>query len=217
MLPDVRRRPPGRRRTVVFDLDGPLVEGDAFGRFLTAAWRRAPTGSSWERLRGRCPGPRARAELRLIGVTTLGLTAAHLHGRWARHAVTHVAGHRIDSALSRLQEHRRAGDRVVVATACAEPLARLVLAELGLAEVELVASPYAHQRWGPPHAVAIRGGATVEALRRSGIDLPVDDAYSDSLRDLPLLRAARTAHLVRPRARDAARWRAGVGDVEVLR
>ncbi|WP_432564618.1 haloacid dehalogenase-like hydrolase, partial [Kineococcus sp. SYSU DK003] len=211
----VRRRPSGRRRTVVFDLDGTLVAGDSFGRFLTASWRRAPHRLLAGAALWLLPGPRTRAELLVIGATTFGLTAGGLRRRWHQHA-RHHGRSRIEVALRRLEEHRRAGDRVVVATACAEPLARLVCAELGLHDVDLVASPYEHRRWLPPRATAIRGEVKVGALRRAGIELPVDDAYSDSLRDLPLLRAARTAHLVRPRARELARLRAALGDVEVL-
>ncbi|PRY12064.1 HAD family hydrolase [Kineococcus rhizosphaerae] len=210
----MRRRPPGRRRTVVFDLDGTLVRGDSLGRFLGSSWRREP----WRAVLALalCPAllvSRTRGELLVVATATVGLGPRGVDRRWRRHAVRH-ARRRIGPALERLAAHVAAGDRVVVATACAEPLARLVLADLDLTGVELVASPYAHRRWLPPRATAIRGELKVEALRAHGVDLPVDDAYSDSLLDLPLLRAARTAHLVA--GRDLTRLRRVLGDVEVL-
>jgi len=193
--------------TVVFDLDGTLVEGDAFGAFLTSSWRRAPWRLAVGALLWLVPGPRAAAELRMIGATTYGRRSLDDSFR------AHAARVRIEPALARLEEHRAAGDRVVVATACAEPLARLVLADLGLADIELVASPYEHRRWGAPRAVALRGELKVDALRRKGI--AIDHAYSDSLTDLPLLKAAGTPHLVRPR--HGARLWSLLGDIEVLR
>lgn len=212
----MRRRPPGRRRTVVFDLDGTLVPGDAFGAFLLSRWRRSPL-----RLLGALAlSPLVlmdrRAELLVVATATVGTTDAALHEQWRELARRHTRGGGVREALDRLADHRAAGDRVVVATACAEPLARLVLAALGVDDVELVATAYEHRRWRTARASPIRGQAKVDALRRAGVDLPVDHAYSDSLRDLPLLLAARTPHLVRPRRRDVPRWRSALGDVEVL-
>ncbi|MEZ0163285.1 haloacid dehalogenase-like hydrolase [Kineococcus sp. LSe6-4] len=212
----MRRRPAGRRRAVVVDLDGTLVAGDAFGAFLLRRWRRSPPRLVAALALAPLLLLDRRAELLVVATATVGTTQAALRRSWGEHAVRHARAGVITETLDRVGEHRAAGDRVVVATACAEPLARLVLDALGLADVELVATAYEHRRWRTPRAAAIRGGAKVEALRRAGIELPVEHAYSDSLRDLPLLLAARTPHLVRPRRRDLPRWRRRLGDVEVL-
>lgn len=209
---------------VVFDLDGTLVAGDAFGGFLTRSLRRNPlrvlalalTAPLWGSARLR-RGGRARAELLLITSITFGRSPSALQRAFEEFAADHVRRGRVEVALERLVLHVRAGDEVVVATACAQPLARAVCRELGLGDVLLVASPFRHRRWAPPVAVAIRGELKVQALGRAGIRLPVAHAYTDDARDLPLLRQAQHAHLVRPRARDEARVRAELGDVEVLR
>ncbi|MEW1956591.1 haloacid dehalogenase-like hydrolase [Kineococcus sp. NPDC059986] len=212
----MRRRPPGRRRTVVPDLDGTLAPGDAFGAFLLRRWLRSPLRLLAALTLAPLVLLRRRAELLVVATATVGTTDAALHQQWRELALRHTRGGGVREALDRFAAHRAAGDRVVVATACAEPLARLVLDALGVGDVELVATAHEHRRWRTPRASPIRGEAKVEALRRAGVDLPVDEAYSDSLRDLPLLRAARTPHLVRPRRRDLVRWHAHLGAVEVL-
>ncbi|WP_380171607.1 haloacid dehalogenase-like hydrolase [Kineococcus sp. DHX-1] len=189
----------------MFDLDGTLVPGDAFGSFLLSRWRRSPLRLLGALVLSPLVLLDSRAELLVVATATVGTTDAALQRRWREHALRHARDGAVPEAVDRLAVHRAAGDRVVVATACAEPLARLVLLALGLGDVDLVATAYEHRRWRTPRASAIRGEAKVEALRRAGIDLPVDDAYSDSLRDLPLLLAARTPHLVRPRRRDLPR------------
>ena len=209
---------------VVFDLDGTLVAGDAFGEFLRRSSWRNPlrllclvlTAPVWV-CTGLGRGGRARAELLVVASITLGRSPSALDAAFREFARDHVRRGRTDVALQRLARHREAGDEVVVATACAQPLARAVCRELGLGDVLLVASPFRHRRWAPPVAVAIRGELKVRALRRAGVRLPVAHAYTDDARDLPLLRQAQHAHLVRPRARDEARVRAELGDVEVLR
>ncbi|WP_432526071.1 haloacid dehalogenase-like hydrolase [Kineococcus mangrovi] len=192
------------------------MAGDAFGAFLLGRWRRSPLRLAAALAAAPLLLLDRRAELLVVATATAGTTDAALRRRWREHAARHARAGGVPEALERLAAHRRAGDRVLVATACADPLARLVLDALGLADVELVATPYEHRRWRTPRASAIRGEAKVRALRRAGVVLPVDDAYSDSLRDLPLLRAARTPHLVRPRRRDLPRWRRALGGVEVL-
>ncbi len=200
----------------MFDLDGTLVPGDAFGAFLLSGWRSSPLRLLGALVLAPLVLLDRRAELLVVATATVGTTDTALHEQWRELALRHVRDGGIPEALDRLAAHRAAGDRVVVATACAEPLARLVLGALGLGDVELVATAYEHRRWRSPRASAIRGEAKVEALRRAGVGLPVDHAYSDSLRDLPLLLAARTPHLVRPRRRDLPRWRRALGDVDVL-
>lgn len=58
----------------------------------------------------------------------------------------------------------------------------------------------------------------LRALEAAGVALPVDHASSDSFPDLPLLRAARTAHLVASSPSDQSRLQRALGlNVEVLR
>ena len=220
---------PGRREVVVFDLDGTLVAGDSFGAFLrhlltrrrlrlAAALLTAPVwlpALSVGRLR-------VPAERWLVWLAAVGLDADRFTAAARAFAVEHAGAHggrTAVAAVARLREHVGRGDRVVVATACATPLATEVCRVIGLEDVEVVASDLRRTRWGPPAlTVPARGEGKVQALRAAGVPLPLDHAYSDSASDLPLLRAARVPHVVDPSPRDLARLRAALGpDVEVLR
>lgn len=89
---------------------------------------------------------------------------------------------------------------------------------IGLHDVEVVSSTFTRHRWAlPTRTVAARGHGKLRALQAAGVQLPVDHAYSDSLSDLPLLRAARTPHVVDPSPRDWRRLQRELGaDVEVM-
>lgn len=217
-----------RQQCVVFDLDDTLVASDSFARLLTHLLHRSParlslmvlTAPVWLLLGARKVS-RLHAERVLAWAATVGLHRYRFEAVVRDFAVEHageVGGRRIATALQRLKEHQAAGDRVVIATACAEPLARELCRVLGLQDVDLVASVFTTHRWRLPHAVPARGHQKVQALAEAGIELPVDHAYSDSISDLPLLRAARTAHLVRPSRRHLPVLLRELGeDVEVIR
>ena len=221
--------PPVRRQVVVFDLDGTLVAGDSFGAFLRHLLARQPARLAAALLTlplwlpvlavGRL---RVAAERGLVWLATAGLDddafAAAARAFAAGHAGA-AGGRTAAAAVERLRDHVARGDRVVVATACALPLAAEVCRVAGLGGVEVVASDLRRTRWGPPaRTVPARGEGKLQALRAAGVPLPVDHAYSDSASDLPLLRAARVPHVVDPSPRDLARLRAALGpDVEVLR
>ncbi len=215
--------------TVVFDLDGTLVAGDSFGAFLRSLLTRQPlrlaaallTAPVWLpalRLRR----TRVPAERWLVWLAAAGLDAGAFAAAARSFAGEHAGaagGRTAAAAVARLREHLDRGDRVVVATACALPLAAEVCRVAGVGDVELGASDLHRTRWGPPaRTVAARGEEKVRALRAAGVPLPVDHAYSDSVSDLPLLRAARAPHVVDPTPRDLARLRRELGaDVDVLR
>ncbi len=213
---------------MVFDLDDTLLATDSFARFLSHLLRRSParlalvvlSAPAWLALGARRTG-RIHAERLVVWAATVGLHPERLQELVRAFAAEHAGvagGRRIDLALARLHEHRAAGNRVVVATGCAQPLARALCDALGLQDLQVVASTFTAHRWRLPHAVPARGQAKVRALLAAGLELPVEHAYSDSLADLPLLRAARTAHLVRPRARELPALLQVLGeDVEVLR
>ena len=134
---------------------------------------------------------------------------------------TVVAGDSFGAFLRHLIVRHRARHVVALATVplwLPALLACPLCAAAGLDGVEVVASTLVRRRWGPPRrVVSARGAGKLRALEAVGVVPPVDHASSDSVTDLPLLRAARTAHLVDPTARDLARLRAALGeDVEVL-
>ena len=215
-------------QVVVFDLDGTLVAGDSFGAFLRHLITRAPLRCAATMLTAPvwvpawlAPPTRLTAERFVAWMATVGLDEqtfkAAARGFAAQHAGPE-AGRTAAAALTRVREHREAGDRVIVATGCAAVLAQEVCALIGLDGVEVVASTLTRRRWGLPEAVPARGCGKLRALEAAGVRLPVDHAYSDSFSDLPLLAAARTAHVVDPSSRDEVRLLRALGaDVEVLR
>nr|WP_239522962.1 haloacid dehalogenase-like hydrolase [Geodermatophilus normandii] len=210
-------------------MDGTLVAGDSFGAFLQHLLTRRPTRLAAALLTAPVWVPalaagrlRVPAERWLVWLAAVGLDADRFAAAARAFAAEHAgaAGERTAAAaVARLREHAGRGDRVVVATACALPLAAEVCRVIGLEDVEVVASDLRRTRWGPPApAVPARGEGKVQALRAAGVPLPLSHAYSDSASDLPLLRAARVPHLVDPSPRDLARVRAALGPgVEVVR
>lgn len=213
----------------VFDLDDTLVTGDSFGSFLLHLLtrnrlRRAValiTAPAWVPA-WLLPPTRLGAERYLVWLAAAGMDDRAFAAAAEVFAAEHTgaaAGRVATPGVARVREHLAAGDRVIIATGCAAPLAQQVCAAAGLEGVEVVASTLVRRRWGPPRrAVPARGTGKLRALHDAGVELPVDRAYSDSASDLPLLRAARTAHLVDPTPRDLTRLRRALGeDVEVLR
>ena len=213
---------PTARRVAVFDLDDTLVGGDSFGLFtrhllFRRRWRAALAVTAapvlWPMLF--LPGTRRVAVTGLLWLASVGLS----EGRFTALAARFAAGHaerRIVPVLRRLREHLDAGDRVVVVTACAEPLAGAICAELGLSEVEVIAARLRRGRTAMRPVLGCRGAEKVDRLRTAGIDLPVDFAYTDSAVDLPLLRVAVHRFLVAPSERDLARVRAALPDAVVV-
>jgi phosphatidylglycerophosphatase C len=208
------------QRVVLFDFDGVLVRGDAFAKFMRARYSRA-----WWRVlpllvltpllvlpaltsRGR----RAIVQL-VVGWALAGLdekayrTLADRFGR----TLARDARHFSRSAFAVLNRHRRAGDRVLVVTGCEETLARAILDELGLPEIELIASRVMPGRFGPRVAVRNVGREKLRQLALRDVHPQWDFAYSDSLVDLPMLAGARAAVVVNPYRGMLARAQARLG------
>ncbi|MGV9214966.1 haloacid dehalogenase-like hydrolase [Micromonospora sp. RB23] len=201
--------------TVIFDLDGVLLRGDAFGLFLRRvafAGARLPLAVGLLVLLApmiAVPASRIRAARWVSRVGLWGRDADQVRAELGRFGADLGAepGRIIVPALRMVRTHLAAGDRVVVATACEYTLARAVLDVIGLAEVELVAS---HIR-GPRLIVHNHGATKLVQLAAHGVTPPWRVAYSDSLSDLPILAAAERAVLVDVNAREAARARRLLG------
>lgn len=211
------------RETVVFDLDGTLVAGDSFSAFMRALvmghrgrrWVAAVSAPAWL-LALSVPLTRPRAERFILWLAAAGMDERVYADAARAFAAEHAGprgGRTTAAALARVRHHLERGDRVIVATGCAAPLAQEICAVIGLEGVQVVASTATRRRWGPPALVLpARGDAKLRALRAAGVRLPVDHAYSDSVADLPLLLNARVAHVVDPTPRDLRRLRRELGD-----
>ncbi|MCF0091880.1 haloacid dehalogenase-like hydrolase [Micromonospora sp. MH99] len=201
--------------TVIFDLDGVLLRGDAFGLFMRRvgfAGARLPLAVVLLLLLApviAVPSLRPRAARWLSRIGLAGRDADRLQAELGRFGASLAAepGRVIAPGVRTIRAHLGAGDRVIVATACEHTLARALLDAIGLAEVELVAS---HIR-GPKLIVHNHGATKLAQLAAHGVAPPWRVAYSDSLSDLPLLGGAEQAVLVNATARQAARARQLLG------
>ena len=194
-------------RVVVFDLDGVLVETDAFTQLVITALRRRP----WRLLPAaaltaarlalprhghrRLQLNRALVRLALRGVdeadyaSLAGSTGVQL-GRGAAP---------IRALIEAAQRHREAGSRVIVVTATEHRIARSYLDTVGLAEVELLGTEVAFRNGTSARISQYNvGEQKVSALLGLGIDLSTCLLYTDSAADLPLMRRVAAVVLVNP-------------------
>jgi phosphatidylglycerophosphatase C len=190
------------RRIVLFDFDGVLVRGDTFGMFMRDRYARAPwrwglvlLSSPW--LLPVLPFSRRVVMRALIRLGLLGVDEARYRTLARAFAVALVRqpGRFCRDGLRALRRHQAAGDRIVIVTACEECLVCGVLEELGVDDVEVLASRLRAGRLGMHSDWHNSGRRKVELLARHGIDA-WHVAYSDSSRDLPMLAPAAEAVLV---------------------
>lgn len=211
------------RRVAVFDLDGTLVRGDSFAQFarrllFRQRWRAAVSLVLAPLLAPRLflSATRRVAITGFLWLASAGLSEAQFTALARQFAVIHAQNH-VTVALDRLQQHLAIGDRVIIITACADPLATAICSELGLSEVEVLAARLRAGRTGMWPILGCQGPQKAQRLRDAGVTLPVDYAYTDSLSDLPLLRAATHRYLIEPSRQHLARLQTALpGAVTVL-
>lgn len=187
---------------VLFDFDGVLSRGAAFylfmrDRYTRSLWRvpLALVALPW--LFARTLVSRRWPLRSLVHIALLGLNEARYRvaaERFADHLARKPRQFYADG-LKALRRHQAAGERVVVVTGCEEILVTRLLAQLGLRQVEVVASQLRPGWFGmrvQRHNVGVR---KVQRLAAHGIDACAL-AYSDSHRDVPMLRLAGEAVMV---------------------
>jgi phosphatidylglycerophosphatase C len=188
--------------TVVFDLDKVLSHGNTTALLLRAHLRRRPAGVL--RLLGAAPFlvpaflvPALRPLAEVVSTRlTVGGDAAVLAGY--RHALARTPEAAVAEALGCLRAHVAVGDRVVVATASEESLARGFLAALGYPDADVVG---ATARLWPPRVRRAKGEAKVARLAERGFPPPWGTVYSDSSDDIPLFAGTPRPVLVNPTER----------------
>lgn len=195
----------GTPPVVLFDFDGVLLHGDAFTlfireRFRRAWWRLLPgipllplLGVLACRRRGRLAAGRLLARIALLGVDERRYQT--LVDRFAEDLVK--ASRRVSRmAVASLRQQLLAGARVLIVSGCEERLLCAILAELGITDMEVIASRVEWRLSGMRvvwHNVGVR---KIARLASHGIEPPWDEAISDSWSDLPILAAARDPVLV---------------------
>ena|ERR1700729_1895292 len=215
--------PAPERPVAVFDLDGTLLRGDGSARLVRRLilrdWYRAAPAIAFAPVLAAMfflPVARRYALTAVLWLATVGLAPDRFQALIDEFAAGHAAqANQIPVVLDRLRAHLGAGDRVVIATGCVEPLATAVCRALGLDPVEVLAARLRQGRnfawpsracrmWSALPAATGPGSFGIEKVRRlsaAGITLPVAYAYTDSPADLPLLLAATHRFVVDPAPR----------------
>lgn len=206
-------------RVVLFDFDGVLLHGDAFYLFVRERFVR-----SWLRqllvlpclpwLLLQLPFSRRRAARTLVHVALFAVRehAYQQHARaFAADLVQHSRLFNRD-ALRQLRLHQQAGDRVLVVTGCEQALVGGILDQLGLHEVERLASRLRPTWLGMRTGFHNIGAAKLKALSAHGVS-EWQLAYTDSLMDVPMLRSAAEPVLVNGTPRLCKKMDAALGRV----
>ena len=189
-------------RVVLFDFDGVLMHGDAFALFARDRYARSPGCKLMALLAApvlllMLPFSRNWPLRLLARIALLGMNE-----RTYRHKAEQFAGLLVRrprqfcrDGVRALRRHQAAGDRVIVVTGCEHHLVGSMLAQLGLPEIEIVASQLRPSWIGMRLLRHNVGARKVKSLAQYGVDA-WQLAYSDSLQDAPMLKPADEAVLV---------------------
>lgn len=215
------------RRAVLFDFDGTLVRGDSAGRYLrdliaSSPLRQAlalaglpllPPAFGWWR------SARALTSA-YLWLATVGRDEAALRSvreRFIAGCVDRRENLLIAPAVDRLRRHLDAGDEVVIVTGASESLAQELWQALEGPPVTALVGSILRRGFGGQLAERhCFGPRKLDALAQAGVRPPFAAVYTDSARDLPLLRCTDRPVLVEPSGRTIRRVRRALGEVEVL-
>jgi indole-3-glycerol phosphate synthase/phosphoserine phosphatase len=204
-------------RTVVFDFDHTLYDGDSgthlFGWLIRrSAWRTALAllatpllGPMIACLPTRRYGISGYAWIGTVGLNSRGSLDRLIDLYVARHA-DQIRPRLLPVALEVLHGHREAGDRVVVATGAPPELARAILAFVAHETVPVIGTAVGPKLGAVVATRHCHAEEKMRMLRERGYG-DIDIAYSDSSADLPLLKAAASPVVVNPKAGAVAMFR----------
>jgi phosphatidylglycerophosphatase C len=189
-------------RVVLFDFDGVLIHGDAFYLFMRERYKCAP----WRVLLALLCSPllllqllfSRRLPLRtLVRIALLGLGEKRYQAAATAFAGTLVQRSRqfCRDGLQALRRHQAAGDRVIVVTGCEHALVSGILQQLGLTDLEVLASRLRRGWFGMRPQWHNVGRRKIESLAKHGLTT-WQVAYGDSIYDAPMLKLATEAVLV---------------------
>ncbi len=205
----------------VFDMDGTLLDGDS-----TATWMWERAKQSPLRMMAALavlplalpmvalPSTRRAGASVLLWIATAGLSERQLAASCERFAQAFRSGRNSltwkAQALSALEDHARSGDRIVVVTAAPTCLAKALLDTLDR-PVELLGTSLKPVLGGWVADIHCRHQRKCQALAEAGHGARWAYAYTDSLDDLPILRAADKPVIVKGgRAAERRLFRAGL-------
>ena len=186
---------------VLFDFDGVITHADTFELFVRERYAR----STWRQLLALLALPgllllwplTRRLQRPLVHIALLGLDERRYRVFADAFATELVRrpGHFCRDGVRALRRRQAVGERVIVVTGCEHALVESLLAQLGLAGVELVASRLKRGPFGLRVAHHNIGSGKLKALAAHGVPA-WRRAYGDSLHDLHMLKAAAEPVLV---------------------
>ncbi|NUS60220.1 MAG: haloacid dehalogenase [Lysobacter sp.] len=194
---------------VVFDFDHTLYDGDSGGHLVLWLIKR----SWWRRLLALVAAPLllplvAFLPTRRYGISgflwigTLGLHERNqldaLIDRYVQGDAPNIRTRLLPKAFAVLEAHRKAGDRVLVATGAPPELARAILDFVAHKDLPVIGSLSRPFLGGLVTREHCHHENKMRMVRAAGYG-PIDVAYSDSAADLPLLLAARKPVVVNPK------------------
>lgn len=189
-------------RTVLFDFDGVLFQGDAFEQFIRHRYAQSAIYKTlalvtmpWWLLCG--VFSRRRAAWALSHVALCGLGAQRYQAAAEAFADQLVRRPRqfYRDGLAALRRHVAEGDEVVVVTGCERILVTRLLSQLGLPELTVFATQLKPGLFGMRLQLHNVGRRKVQNLAAKGVTR-WRLAYSDSFQDMPMLKQAGEAVLV---------------------
>jgi phosphatidylglycerophosphatase C len=194
---------------VVFDFDHTLYDGDSGGHLVMWLIKRA----WWRRVAAILALPLllplvAFLPTRRYGISgflwigTLGLHERNaldtLIDQYVASDETRIRQRLLPKALAVLEAHRKAGDRVLVATGAPPELARAILDFVAHKDLPVIGSLSRPFLGGLVTREHCHHENKMRMVRDAGYG-PIEVAYSDSAADLPLLLAARKPVVVNPK------------------
>ena len=214
--------PASSGKTVVFDFDHTLYDGDSGSHLFAWLIRRSWWRTALALLAAPVLGPLiAFLPTRRFGISGfvwIGTVGMHRSSTVDVLTDLYVAADReaigrrlLPHALGVLQQHLDAGDRVVIATGAPPELARAILSFVAHERVPVIGTAVG-PRFGA--VIATRHCHAEEKMRmlREAGYMQIDVAYSDSSADLPLLKAARHPVVVNPKPGRVAMFRRVLGN-----
>jgi phosphatidylglycerophosphatase C len=213
------------RRLALFDLDGTLTRRDTLAQYLTgylrehrARWRGVP--AALPSLARYALGAIGRGELKSVWIAAIlgGCTRAEIESWTARFVPQLIESGLLADARATLEQHRQAGDYLVLLSASPDLYVPEIGRALGFAESVCTGIEWLDGHITGKLATPNRRGAEkarcLAALRTQHPGLPVT-AYGNAASDLPHLALAERGVLVNAPAR--ARRRAAQLGVSCVR
>ena len=190
------------QRVVLFDFDGVLIHGDAFYLFMRERYRRAP----WRGLLAllcipllllQLPFSRRLPVRVLVRIALFGLGERRYQATANGFAASLARRSRqfCRDGLQALRRHQAQGDRVIVVTGCEHTLVTGILQQLGLTDLEILASQLRPGLLGMRPLRHNVGRRKVQTLAQHGVTA-WQVAYGDSMHDVAMLKPATEAVLV---------------------